>query len=114
MCIPKEVYRNRQGCVYQDDCKNCFVLECNGYATPLSVNCFFYLKKQFDRVDILAIVNDPLPQSDIIIISPPSCDRFFALTLPELLEFKDLFTGARAMLELNSILHERVYTSVFS
>jgi len=109
-----EVYRNSQGCIYQDDCRNCLILEYNGYTTQLSVNCFFHLKKQFDQVDIPAIVNDPSPQSDMIFISPPSCDRFFALTLPELLGFKDLFTGARAMLELNSILHERIYTPVFS
>jgi len=114
MTVPKEVYRNRLACIYQDDQRNCFILEYSGYATPLSVNCFFHLKKQFDRVDIAAVVNDPSPQSDLIVISPHSCDRFFALTLPELLDMQDLFAGARAMLELNSILHERIYTPVLT
>lgn len=114
MTTPKEVYRNGRACIYQDDQRNCFILEYNGYATPLSVSCFFHLKKQFDQVDIAAVVNDPSPEADIIIIAPHSCDRFFALTLPELLEMKDLFAGARAMLELNSILHERIYSPVLT
>ena len=114
MSKAKEVYRNRLGCIYQDDRHKCYILEYNGHTTTLSVNCFFHLKKQFDQIDIAAVVNNLSLSADITIIAPHSCDRVFALTLSELLEIKDLFAGARVMLELNSIVQERIYAPVLS
>lgn len=114
MPTPKEIYRVRQACIYQDDGRNCFILEYNGHATSLSVNCFFSLKKQFDQVDIVAVVEDSSAATDITIISPHSCDRFFALSPIELIEMKALFAGAKAMLDLNSILKERLDTAVLT
>ena len=114
MTATKKVYSNRLGSIYQDDTRNCYILEYNGYATVLSVNCFFHLKKQFDQIDILAVISSTSRDADITIIAPHSCDRVFALTLAELLQMKELFAGARVMLELNSILHERIHATVFS
>lgn len=114
MMMTREVYRNRLGCIYQDDQQNCYLLEYNGYATSLSVNCFFHIKKQIDQVDIAAVINDPSPEADITIIAPHSCDRVFVLTLAELLEIKELFAGARVMLDLNSIVQERIYAPVLT
>ncbi|MFP4090035.1 MAG: hypothetical protein ACLFUB_08615 [Cyclobacteriaceae bacterium] len=109
-----EVYRSKGGCIYQDDVKNCFILEYSGQATPLSVPCFFCLKKTLDRVDVVSMATNTCLSSDFEIISSPGCDRCFVLSLPELLDMKDLFAGARVMLELNSILHERIYTPIHS
>ena len=114
MITTKEVYRNRCGCIYQDDQRNCYILEYNGHSTPLSVNCFFHIKRQFDQVDITAVINNPSKEADITIIAPHSCDRVFALTLSELLQMKELFAGARVMLELNSIVQERLHAPVLS
>jgi len=108
----QEVYSNRLGSIYQNDSRNCYVLAYNGRATLLSVGCFFHLKKQFDQVDIDAMVNNPRAEADMVILAPHACDRVFVLTLSELLQIKELFAGARVMLELNSILQERVNASV--
>jgi hypothetical protein len=114
MPMPKEIFRTDGGCIYQDDQRSCFILEYGGYATSLSVTCFFCLKKQIDRVDIDAMLHDTSAESDIAIISPHGCDRFFALTVAELLDIRELFAGTRVMLELNSILQTRIYTTVLS
>ncbi|WKN29840.1 hypothetical protein PZB74_12770 [Porifericola rhodea] len=108
----RAVFRNEIGCIYQDDKQGCFVLEYNGYKTILSVPCFFCIKKAVDKIDVKAMIADPDPASDIAIISPHSCDRCFVLTIAELLSLKELFAGAKVMLELNSILQERIYSSM--
>jgi hypothetical protein len=109
-----EVYRSKGGCLYQDDRKNCFVLEYAGSASPLSVPCFFCLKRTIDNIDVAAMATSTCSSDSMEIISAPGCDRCFVLTLQELLDMKDLFEGARTMLELNSILHARIYSPILS
>ena len=105
----KEIFRTPNGCVYQSDKKGCFAVDFGGYMTEYKFPCFLALKKLVDSVDILAMVLNPSKSSDIEILSPCGSERCYVLTLPELLEFKELLAGARVMLQLNSILHERLY-----
>ena len=105
----KEIFRTPNGCVYQSDKKGCFGVDFAGYMTEFKIPCFFALKKMVDRIDLDAMALDPANASDIEIISPCGSERCYVLTLPELLEFKELLAGARVMLQLNSILHERLY-----
>lgn len=112
MLIPeqhKEIYRTPHGCVYQCDQKRCFCVEFAGFMTEFKLPCFFALKKLVDTVDLEAMVLSPAAASDVEIISPCGSERCYVLTLQELIEFKDLLAGAHVMLQLNSILHERLY-----
>lgn len=106
------VFSNESGCLYQDDKKGCFILEYGGYSSCLSVPCFFCLKKNLDKINIPAMIENVSHAADLEIISPHGCDRCFVLTVSELLGLKELFAGARVMLELNSILHERIHSPV--
>lgn len=105
----KEIYRTAHGCVYQCDSKRCFAVEFGGEITEFKLPCFFALKKLVDSIDIESMALNPSKSSDVEIISPCGVDRCYVLTLHELLEFKELLSGARVMLQLNSILHERLY-----
>lgn len=105
----KEIYSTANGCVYQCDRKRCFVVDFGGYMTEFKLPCFFALKKLVDNIDLEHMVLNPSKSSDIEIISPCGSDRCYVLTLPELIEFKELLSGTRVMLQLNSILHERLY-----
>ena len=105
----KEIFRTEHGCVYQCDRKRCFGVDFGGYMTEYKIPCFFALKKLVDSVDVEAMVLNAGKASDIEIISPCGSERCYVLTLPELLEFKELLAGARVMMQLNSILHERLY-----
>ena len=105
----KEIYRTPNGCVYQCDRKRCFAIDFGGYLTEYKFPCFFALKKLIDKIDLEAMAMDPSKSSDVEIISPCGSERCYVLTLPELIEFKDLLAGARVMLQLNSIIHERLY-----
>lgn len=105
----KEIFRTENGCVYQCDRKGCFSVDFGGYMTEYKIPCFFALRKLIDSIDLDAMVLNPGKSSDIEIISPCGSERCYVLTLPQLLEFKELLAGARVMLQLNSILHERLY-----
>ena len=105
----KEIYRTQNGCVYQCDKKRCFGVDFGGYMTEYKLPCFFALKKLVENIDLEEMALDSSNASDIEIISPCGSERCYVLTLPELIEFKELLSGARVMLQLNSILHERLY-----
>lgn len=105
----KEIYTTSNGCVYQCDKRRCFVVDFGGYMTEFKLPCFFALKRLVDSIDLETMALNPSKSSDIEIISPCGSDRCFVLTLPELIEFKELLSGTRVMLQLNSILHERLY-----
>lgn len=105
----REIYRTAQGCVYQSDEKRCFLVDFGGCMTEFKLPCFFALKRLVDKIDLAEMALDPSGASDVEIISPCGVDRCYVLTLPELVEFKELLAGTRVMLQLNSILHERLY-----
>lgn len=102
-----EVFRTKYGSVYQCDQEDCFWVEFSGTRTPFKFHCFLRLKQLLDQIDIEEMVSNPY-NADVEIISPCSCERCYILTLPEIIRFKSLLAGAKVMLELNSILHERL------
>ena|SRR5690606_4302608 len=103
-----EVFSTKHGCVYQCDEQNCFLVDFAGSLTPFKFHCFMRLKQLVDQIDIEEMVNNPHSAADLEIISPCSCERCYTLTLPEIIRFKSLLEGAKVMLELNSIIHERL------
>ncbi|MFZ6008920.1 MAG: hypothetical protein ACOYXT_01130 [Bacteroidota bacterium] len=105
----KEIFRTENGCVYQCDKKLCFWVDFGGYMTPYKIPCFYSLKKLVDSIDLDAMVLDAAKSSDIEIISPCGSERCYVLDFAGVIEFKELLSGAKVMLELNSILHERLY-----
>jgi hypothetical protein len=101
-----EIYRTANGCVYQCDQTSRFVLDFAGHSTSLNVLCFLSLKRRVDKIDIEELILSR--DSDIEIINPCGSERIFALSLHQLIEFKELLSGTRVMLELNSIIRERL------
>ena len=107
-----EVFSTMNGKVYQDNQKLCFVLEWMGEKTTFKLPCFFGLKKRIDAVDLEEMLANPSAYRDFEIIAPCGCDRCFVLSIPEIIEFKSLLSGARVMMELNSIIYECLYRPV--
>ncbi len=110
--ILEEVFRTNAGCVYQSDAENCLYVDFGGRAIKFSLRCFFRLKSLVDKVNLPDMAICPERWSDIEIISPCACEHCYVLTLAEIAALKDLLAGAKVMLELNSILKERLYRLV--
>lgn len=108
----KELYSTLNGKIYQDNQQGLLVLEWYGRQSLLKLPCFFSLKKLVNGIDIKQMLTSPATACDVEILNPCGCDRCFVLSIPDILEFQDLINGAKAMMELNSILHERLRRSV--
>lgn len=103
----KELYRNKLGSVYQCDTTSKLVIEFGGSVSHLNIPCFLCLKKQTDKLDLEAMAYNL--EADIEIFTPCSTERCYILSLTDAYYFQDLLAGAKAMLELNRIIHERLY-----
>jgi hypothetical protein len=110
--ILEEVFRTEAGCIFQSDAENCLYVDFGGRAIKFSLLCFFRLKSLVDKVNLPDMATCPERSSDIEIISPCACEHCYVLTLAEIAALKDLLAGAKVMLELNSILKERLYRLV--
>jgi hypothetical protein len=101
-----EIFRTTQGAVYQCNRTNRYVIEFAGHVSEVRVEDFIILKKLVDKVDLQAMAQNADRASDFAIISPFRVDRCFVLTLTDVVNLKELLSGAKVMLELNSILRE--------
>lgn len=107
--VLEEVFRTQLGCVYQSDAENCLYIDFNGRAVKYTIGCFLRFKALVDKVDLAAMATDAQRASDVEIISPCACDHCYVLTLSQIAALKELLAGAQVMMELNSIIQERVY-----
>jgi hypothetical protein len=107
-----ELYRTVRGVVYQDDVNNCFTLEFMGRKTVFKVYEFLHFKKSIDNINLADLfLNDQ--DQDLQIIHHKNSDQLFVITLCDLVALKELLSGAKVMLELNSIICSRLSTCAF-
>ena len=59
-----------------------------------------------DAVDVRQMALHTDDAYDVEILTPPRTDRCYVLTLCEIIHLRELLTGTRVMLELNTMLHE--------
>lgn len=103
----KELYKNKLGAVYQCDTTSKLIVEFGNSIAHLNIPCFLCLKKQTDKLNLEAMAYNM--DTDVEIFTPCSTDRCYILSLTEAYYFQDLLAGAKVMLELNRIIHERLY-----
>lgn len=106
-----DVFVNRHGGVYQDDDKNCLIIEFQGQRASYCIKGFFQLKALVDRIDIHQLIQDA-STAGLEIINPLCSERCYVLNLCEVIRLRSLLNGAKTMLELNSIIQERIYTQL--
>jgi hypothetical protein len=109
-CKFVEVYKTESGAVYQCNNKLCLWINFAGESVSFRIDQFFSLKKIIDNIDINDMINSTDKAADFAIIAPIFSDKIYILNICELLSFKELLSGAKVMLELNSIVYERLYS----
>ena len=103
-----EIYSTSAGAVLQCDKRNRLVLEFAGIVSVLKVDAFLRLKSAVDSIDLEEMATSTQRSSDLEIIAICGCDPVLILSLTEISFLKELLAGAKFMLELNSMLHERL------
>ncbi|MEM6264474.1 MAG: hypothetical protein AAGI38_18310 [Bacteroidota bacterium] len=104
-----EVYANEHGSVYQCDRTNRLILDFGGVQVSFRVNDFLRLKDRVFGIDLECMACPIRPGAEVKLLIPDNCERCFVLSLRDVLGLRDLLEGALCMLELNSILHERLH-----
>ncbi|GJM30388.1 MAG: hypothetical protein DHS20C17_30230 [Cyclobacteriaceae bacterium] len=102
-----ELFRTPKGVVYQDDCNNGFLLEFMGKEVLFKVQEFLHFRKSIDRINLEDLLMNDL-DPDLQIIHHKNTGQLFLITLCDLVALKELLSGAKVMLELNSIICSRL------
>jgi hypothetical protein len=104
-----EIFRTQKGAVYQSDRERCLWLEFRGQKEAYKIKDFKKLKQQIEKINLAEMASNAGLAFDLEIIYPPAQEHCWVLTLCEIVQIKALLEGAWVMLELNSILNERLY-----
>lgn len=107
-----DIYTTEAGAVYQCDRRNRLLVHFAGELTVLKVEAFLRLKKAVDSINLDEMAASTNRASDFEIVSVCGCDKCYVLTLPQLYAFKELLAEAKFVLDLNSMLHECLYTQL--
>lgn len=106
------VYKTNNGEVRQDDKKNCLQLVFKGNEYNLKLCSFIGLKARIDRIDVAEMLLSDSHGDGIEIVPICNFENILVLTIDEILEIKDLLAGSVVLLELNSILHQRIHRAI--
>lgn len=83
-----------------------FIINLFSQELRLSVCELIAFKKKIKNIDVTALFHEE--HAGVEIVPLPHCDRFFVFSIREILELRDLLEGSFAMLELNSLLKNRL------
>lgn len=98
----EEVFKTAAGAVYQCSRKNCYWLEFQGTTTAFKISDFFLLKKRIDALDINWMLTDTSRSSDFEIVMPHRTERCFILSVHDIINLREILSGAKFMIQLNS------------
>lgn len=104
-----ELYTNTKGATYQCDRSARIVVEFGGGMMAFKINDFLNFKRKVDNVDLHAMIFNLSDEYDFEIIETPHANLSLKLTLCDLVHLRDLLAGTKFMLDLNSLLYERIY-----
>lgn len=102
------IFQTANGEVLQSDAEKCFYLRFKGNNYKLNACTLIAFKSKLDAINIESLLLSDATQNSVEIISLCNRDRVLVLTVDELIELKELVPGALVMLELNSIVHQRI------
>ncbi|WP_026998900.1 hypothetical protein [Eisenibacter elegans] len=111
VCQFLELFASPQGSVTQCGLSRKLWLQFKDTRVALNVRQFTALYRYLNGLDWEALLEEP--NRDFTFLHLPEADFFMALGLTELVQLQALVEGAKTMLDLNSILYERLY-SVFA
>jgi hypothetical protein len=104
-----EVFRTHNGSVFQSDRENCWYIDFVGKLARFDYRSIMKLRKAIYAIDIEALLLNSEISPDLEIVFICACDHCYVLTLLEIIDFKKLLEGTFVMLELNRIVHDRIY-----
>ncbi len=104
-----EVFQTSNGAVFQSDKENCWYIDFAGKLARFDYRSLMKLRKAVYAIDIEMILMNSEKTADLEIVFICACDHCYVLNTLQILAIRELIEGTFVMLELNRILHDRVY-----
>jgi hypothetical protein len=102
-----EVFRTENGVLSQCDKTESYLLNYQSRELPLKICELIKLKNKLSEIDIVKMLAVESPDIEVIYLH--QTDRFFILSIADVLELRSLLNGTFAMLELNSLIHRALF-----
>jgi hypothetical protein len=107
--LPTEVFKTNEGAIYQCDTERCWYVDFAGKLARFDYRCLLKLRKAVYHIDIEQLLLDNTKAPDVEIIFICACDHCYVLTLLQIIALKEIIEGTFVMLELNHIIHDRLF-----
>lgn len=109
-----EVFRTKSGSVSQCNKTNSYILEFGGSTCSFKASDFVDFSKRIYSLDLAEMILSSSSVTDVAIVMPPYSERCFVLTLTDILNLKELLSGAKFNLHLNSVIWECLRPHLYS
>lgn len=96
--------------IYQNDSRASFILQLPKEEVELKLCAMLSFRRKIQSIDLAEMFMPAHPGVEIIAM--PQLERIFVFDVREVLELRDLFSGAMTMLELNSMIHQKLVRSL--
>lgn len=107
-----EIFKTAHASIAQCEDTDAFILTFDQESLTFKLCDLYALRRKILDLDLVALFEASSPDVELIYL--PSCDRFLALTLEELLEFRVLLNGTFDTLALNSMVQKILRKNVFN
>lgn len=108
-----EVFRTERGSVSQCNKTNTYLLAYAGVTSSFKATNFLDFIKRVNSIDLEEMIFSSSSVTDVTVLMPPYSDRCFVLTLTDVIDLKNLLSGAKFSLHLHSVLCECLKPQVF-
>lgn len=105
-----ELYRTSKGVTYQCDLTNRIVLNFADQVMAFRMADFVLFRRKAERVNLHEMIFNLDDEYDYEVLEAPKSNQKLVLTLCDLVQLRDLLAGTQFTLNLNSMLHEVLYT----
>jgi hypothetical protein len=99
-----EVFKTESGTVSQCNKTNIYILEYLGVSTSFKASDFIDFTKRVNQINLEEMIFSSLAVTDVTVLMPPYCNRCFVLSLTDVLNLRELLSGAKFALHLNSVI----------
>ncbi len=108
-----ELYRTAKGFTQQCDLTNRIILNFGEQVIAFRYLDFVSFRRKVDRVNLHDMIFNLDDAYDFEVIEAPKSNQQLVLTLCDLVQLRDLLSGTQFALDLNSMLHEALYTYAY-
>ncbi|GAB2788813.1 hypothetical protein GCM10027275_37170 [Rhabdobacter roseus] len=111
MKIGEELFSTSKGSSYQCDRSNRVILCFGDLVTAFRIHEFVNFRRRINSIDIQSKLFDLSDECDYEVIEAPQQALPQRMALCEVIQLRELVNGTHFALELNSLLHEVLYSS---